>query len=239
MMKQRQGSKYYRRLDKRDKDSGDSSEGEETELFVKNKSPRREIPTVEKIVEENDTLQSLAIRYRCSIEELKRLNNIHKENEIFARRVVKVPHRPFLEALAPVHISGTCSPVNSNNPATAKLIDIDVLDSKLTEHQQEENLSEVNQIIFNSNIAHKESETSKVSSAVYTDEHVHLLGPPGIPQPDPIVSRLSCSGSDCDIPFPALIVFIICLIVAIPFILVFFAVEQHEHHLNHTTENGS
>ncbi|XP_050305340.1 lysM and putative peptidoglycan-binding domain-containing protein 3 isoform X2 [Anthonomus grandis grandis] len=223
MMKQRQGSKYYRRLDKRDKDSGDSSEGEETELFVKNKSPRREIPTVEKIVEENDTLQSLAIRYRCSIEELKRLNNIHKENEIFARRVVKVPHRPFLEALAPVHISGTCSPVNSNNPATAKLIDIDVLDSKLTEHQQEENLSEVNQIIFNSNIAHKESETS----------------PPGIPQPDPIVSRLSCSGSDCDIPFPALIVFIICLIVAIPFILVFFAVEQHEHHLNHTTENGS
>lgn len=44
------------------KDSDDS--GEDTELFVRKKY---EIPHIEKAVEEGDSLQSLAIRYHCTV----------------------------------------------------------------------------------------------------------------------------------------------------------------------------
>lgn len=50
----------------RGKDS-DSSGGEETELFIRNKSPKKELPTVERVIEDGDTLQALAIRYYCTV----------------------------------------------------------------------------------------------------------------------------------------------------------------------------
>lgn len=41
-------------------------ESEETELFIQ-RSPYKEIPTIEKYVEEGDTLQALSIRYQCPV----------------------------------------------------------------------------------------------------------------------------------------------------------------------------
>lgn len=37
------------------------------ELFVKNNPKTNSIPTIEKVVEDGDTLQSLAIRYGCAV----------------------------------------------------------------------------------------------------------------------------------------------------------------------------
>lgn len=34
---------------------------------MKPKSKRKEVPTIEKVVEDGDTLQSLAIRYGCAV----------------------------------------------------------------------------------------------------------------------------------------------------------------------------
>ncbi|CAH1966991.1 unnamed protein product [Acanthoscelides obtectus] len=136
MIKQRQKNRVYdvshsRLQDNlRGKDNASDSGGEETELFVRNKSPKKDIPTVEKLVQDGDTLQSLAIRYHCTIEELKRLNNIHKENEIFARTTIRVPHRPFAMALAGVHSSGTTSPIK-DLPSSSKIVDITSLNSRL------------------------------------------------------------------------------------------------------------
>lgn len=56
----------YKHIQSPKRDSDDSS-GEETELFVRNKSPKKEIPTKEKTIDESDTLQSLAIRYHCTV----------------------------------------------------------------------------------------------------------------------------------------------------------------------------
>ncbi|XP_066139241.1 lysM and putative peptidoglycan-binding domain-containing protein 3 [Euwallacea fornicatus] len=235
MMKQRQRYyKYYKKMDKGSKDSGGSSD-EETELFVKYKSPRHEIPTVEKEIEDGDTLQSLAIHYHCTIEELKRLNNIHKENEIFARRKIKVPHRPFSEALAVVHKSGTTSPNNnqSKEPSTSKLIDIDSLESRLGNFQE---ISEVNKIIFNSSIMNKEPENNTIYEP---EENVNLLPQSRNVQPDPIISKLSCNGSDWDISYPALIACIVLVIVALPLIYVCYIAEHPEIYLNHTHSNLS
>lgn len=51
----------YRKIDK-DSDHSD----EETELF-RLKPARKEIPSIEKSIEEGDTLQALAIRYNCTV----------------------------------------------------------------------------------------------------------------------------------------------------------------------------
>lgn len=163
---------------------------------------------------------------------MKRLNNIHKENEIFARITIKVPHRPFSEALAGVHQSGTSSPTE---PRTSKLIDIDSLESKLDDSK--ENISEVNQIIFNSNIITKETRrTIDNSRYLSTQENIYHL--PHRPTSDPI-SKLSCSGSDWDISYPALIVCIVLVIFAIPLIYVFYIAEHPELYVNRTDTNGS
>lgn len=47
----------------------ESDSEEETELlFVRrNKVPKNEIPTIDKEIDEGDTLQSLAIRYHCTV----------------------------------------------------------------------------------------------------------------------------------------------------------------------------
>lgn len=54
------------------KDSDDS--GDETELFIK--KSHQDIPTVEKIVEEGDTLQALSIRYHCPVGYLFELHEL-------------------------------------------------------------------------------------------------------------------------------------------------------------------
>nr|CAI5868131.1 unnamed protein product [Callosobruchus analis] len=161
MIKQRQKNRFYDASYKRLQnnlsgtenaiDSGD----EETELFVRKKTQKRETHAVEKLIQEGDTLQSLAIRYHCTIEDLKRLNNIHKENEIFARPTIRVPQRPFGISLAGVHSSGTTSPTDGM-PSNAKIVDITSLNNKLKDSiLKPANGENVNEIIFNSSIIQK------------------------------------------------------------------------------------
>ncbi|RZB38988.1 LysM domain containing protein [Asbolus verrucosus] len=217
MMKQRQRSKNdssYKKFGKH------SDSEEETELFVvRNKSPRKEMPTVEKVIEEGDTLQSLAIRYCCTIEDLKRLNNIHKENEIFAKRTIKVPHHPISMALASVHLSGRSSP---SNTAVIEGVNVDKLSSSLKE-------TEVNQIIFNSNITHISHDIDREESSD-DDEEINLLPQEAIEEP--ISTKINCSGVDGDISLKALIFCIVIVIFAVPLIYVFYIAEHPEqyHH---------
>ncbi|XP_063225347.1 lysM and putative peptidoglycan-binding domain-containing protein 3 [Bacillus rossius redtenbacheri] len=66
---------------------------------------------LEKQLQPGDTLQSLALQFNCSTAELKRVNRILKENEIFALRVVKIPARCYsllTERLPGVH-TAACS----------------------------------------------------------------------------------------------------------------------------------
>ncbi|KAK7116083.1 lysM and putative peptidoglycan-binding domain-containing protein 3-like [Littorina saxatilis] len=53
--------------------------GEEDEVFY------------EKEIGEGETLQSLALKYSCPVSELKRINNLIKDQDFFALRVLKVP----------------------------------------------------------------------------------------------------------------------------------------------------
>ncbi|XP_057655099.1 lysM and putative peptidoglycan-binding domain-containing protein 3 [Diorhabda carinulata] len=237
MIKLRQKNKYdtaYGLL--KDKESG-SDDGEETELFVRHKPHRVEIPTIEKIVETGDTLQALAIKYRCSVAELKRINNIHNENEIFAKIVIKVPHRPFTSALASVHVSGNSSPDLINVPSTSNLIDVDSVSLKLTESIATQKNDEVNEIIFNSQIAQKPTErlNPEETEEVDDSEKTHLLPQiaNNVIETDPVISVLNCNGVDGGISWKLLIVFIFILIVALPLIYIFYIAEHLEEYHPH------
>lgn len=104
------------------------------------------------------------------------MNNIHKDNEIFAKRIIKVPHKPFTMALAGVHVSGRNSPNSENQPPMANLIDIDSLNTKLNNNLlfvPNSPVNELNQIIFNSQINQKQWE--RVQEEGICDEEVQLL----------------------------------------------------------------
>ncbi|XP_037813578.1 lysM and putative peptidoglycan-binding domain-containing protein 3 [Lucilia sericata] len=81
-----------------------------------NNSTNRFENTIEAKVETGDTLQAIALRFHCTVADIKRLNKIDKDNEIHARKVVKIPvtvHNVLLDTLPTVHKSGN----NSPNPA--------------------------------------------------------------------------------------------------------------------------
>ncbi|XP_076657093.1 lysM and putative peptidoglycan-binding domain-containing protein 3 [Halictus rubicundus] len=91
---QREGSPHYVFLYS---DDEASEEEDNIPLQPRNKSlslPRK-VEVINVQLKPEDTLQAVALRYRCTISELKRINKIHKENEIYARRFIKVPVKPF------------------------------------------------------------------------------------------------------------------------------------------------
>ncbi|ALC42026.1 CG17985 [Drosophila busckii] len=87
------------------------------------KQPRYD-NTLEVKVQEGDTLQALALRFHCTVADIKRLNKIDRENEIHAHRILRIPvtvHNVLLGAdtLPTVHRSGNNSPrhnVESQSP---------------------------------------------------------------------------------------------------------------------------
>jgi LysM repeat protein len=61
-------------------------------------SPARKPPReqfVEAELGPTDTLQSVALKYSVPIAELKRVNNLHKDNEVFGLRRLKIPVKPM------------------------------------------------------------------------------------------------------------------------------------------------
>lgn len=168
------------------------------------------------------------------IAELKRLNNIHKENEIYARRFIKVPDRPFSAALAGVHISGSSSP-QENVDSIKEKVDIEALNKKLSSNETRE--PEVNNIIFNSNLYAKPCDHQDVINDD-VDEETNLLTQQRTMPADPVVTKLSCSGADGDIPWIALIICVVIVVFAIPIIYVVYIAEHFdEFHHNHTVSS--
>ncbi|XP_063991026.1 lysM and putative peptidoglycan-binding domain-containing protein 3 isoform X2 [Diachasmimorpha longicaudata] len=111
---QRDGSPHYVLL------YSDDESGDEEEILLqprnKSNSTPRKVEVIVVTLKPEDTLQALALRYRCTISELKRINNIHKENEIFAHRVIKVPVPPF--SIFTENNETTDNLINLNPPET-------------------------------------------------------------------------------------------------------------------------
>lgn len=167
---------------------------------------------------------------------MKRLNNIHKENEIYARRSIKVPSKPFCAALAGIHSNGNNSPEKSED--TDNIVTKEVLTKKLSSTLL--NLpstsieTDFNKVIFNSNIISKPCDNIDNTLDETHDEEVRLL-PQEFIIPEPTVSKYSCSGADADISWITLIVCIVVVIFVVPLIYILYIAEHPEafHHEPH------
>uniref|UniRef100_A0A182IL04 Uncharacterized protein n=1 Tax=Anopheles atroparvus TaxID=41427 RepID=A0A182IL04_ANOAO len=206
-----------------------------------------------------DTLQAIALRFNCSIPQLKKLNKIDKENEIYARNVIRVPvtpHSILLETLPRVHSSGNSSPKNiTTHPTVGGYVPEDTkakLDEKLilaavSNASIQPSSGAVTQFPRKSSGKHRDP--TERSDAIRLDaledgDDDHLSSQPllisgeyddSLPQPRQLrlpANDFSCNGSDCDISWICLLVFILALCFAIPLIYVVYVAEHIDkyHH---------
>ncbi|PSN41712.1 hypothetical protein C0J52_07768 [Blattella germanica] len=104
----------------------DNSEDEENHPMKEYKQE----PFLEKELQPGDTLQTLSLQFNCPIAELKRINNIHRDNEIFARRTIKVPMKVFTNKLVDVHTTSFNKTVERNEPSTSSTACPDTISKK-------------------------------------------------------------------------------------------------------------
>ncbi|XP_052860807.1 lysM and putative peptidoglycan-binding domain-containing protein 3 [Anopheles cruzii] len=197
----------------------------------------------------SDTLQAIALRFNCSIAVLKKLNKIDKDNEIFARNVIRIPvtpHSILLETLPKVHTSGNSSPRNltSSSEQHHNSTSCDTtLDEKLI-------VAAVSSASYETNITVGSPKSSEENREIdredecygcdFDDSHSRqplLIDDENLPQPRALrlpANDFSCNGSDCDISWICLLVFILALCFAIPLIYVVYIAEHREkfHHGN-------
>ncbi|XP_059614435.1 uncharacterized protein LOC132260385 [Phlebotomus argentipes] len=207
------------------------------------------VATLEAQVLENDTLQAIALRFNCPLSELKRLNKIERDNEIFARSVLRIPvtaHTVLLETLPGVHKSGTSSPTKAKLPL--KGVTLNDLDERLmiaSVSSSDCPPASINDVILSTKItgtSEYRDEEELVSNPLSIDERdmaqplLSGVVDDTVPQPRIIPVRhrvdMSCNGADCDISWVCLFVCILILCFLIPIIYIFFKTEhQNEHHL--------
>lgn len=96
------------------------------------------------------------------------------------------------------------------------------------------NENDFNNIIFNSSISPKICDNDVTEDA--SDEETNLIATAASETvKEPVVTRISCSGADGDIPWIALIICIVILIFAVPLIYVLYIYEHPWlYHHNHT-----
>ncbi|XP_053675571.1 uncharacterized protein LOC128725825 [Anopheles nili] len=245
----------------------DPSTGDDYDLPLTQHRPAPIERWLEAQILPGDTLQAIALRFNCSISQLKKLNKIDKDNEIYARNVIRVPltpHSVLLETLPRVHTSGNSSPKNiTNQPPSVSHVPAEgnaTLDEKLI-------LAAVSNASIqpSSNAAtklHKKSsgkhrDIAGQSSEIVLDE-LHeddydgdtLSSQPlllsgeyddSLPQPRALrlpANDFSCNGSDCDISWICLLVFILALCFAIPLIYVVY-VAEHIDKYHHDSFNAN
>ncbi|XP_016958097.1 lysM and putative peptidoglycan-binding domain-containing protein 3 [Drosophila biarmipes] len=217
--------------------------------------------TLEVKVQEGDTLQALALRFHSSVADIKRLNKIDRENEIHAHRVIRIPvtvHNVLLgngglEALPAIHRSGNNSPRHNldREPAPERnpLEDArQMLDERLLvaavnasgalDPDQPSTSRAANQFYEGAqgapndeaNMEQPFEENAALLNHMLVDRHAPLVRP----IPGPSLSAIDWSGSDCDLSWICLLIFILALCVVIPLVYVIYLAE-HPHH-NHSAQ---
>lgn len=173
---------------------------------------------------------SISIRFNCSVQEIKRLNKIDRDNEIHAFRVVKVPltaQNVLLDTLPQVHKSGQNSPKHKE-----KVIGSTSVESK---EKLEEKLLVAS--VSSAVIAKSEDAADRPSNkASFEDpllDNSQFRGYPrtfGAPRND----YLSFNGSDCELNWVVLLICILAVCVIVPLIYVFLVYEHPEFHPEHS-----
>ncbi|XP_071868706.1 lysM and putative peptidoglycan-binding domain-containing protein 3 [Bombus fervidus] len=229
---QRDGSPHYVFLYSDDENSGDE---ENIPLQQRNKptSLPRKVEVINVPLKSEDTLQALALRYRCTISELKRINKIHKENEIHARRFIKVPIQPFslLTETLEQHQSGQADrskvSISSSGEETENVVTkgplLNVIKNPVVIELPK---AEINTIILNSVCEPLSSFNSGNSLEISNSECDQLLtSAESNTKSSHLTETFRCSGDDCGLSWTQLLGFSLLLGFAGPIIYILYIAE--------------
>jgi hypothetical protein len=216
----------------RKNDDDDDFLGDQESIPLQTDSQRQHRIRNEQILEaevlENDTLASIAIRFDCSINDVKRLNKIHQDNEIYAFKVLKVPltvHNILLDTLPKVHKSGSNSPraATSSSTSTHAISSKDKLEEKLL-------VASVSSAVISkseSAVSHEVAEeTVSINEPLLGKLQFRALRPPRN-------DFMTFNGSDCELNWICLLVAILLVCFIVPLIYVYL-VYEHPEKFNHT-----
>ncbi|EZA61958.1 hypothetical protein DMN91_003739 [Ooceraea biroi] len=221
----REGSPYYVFLHSDDESSTD--EDNIPLQAIKRSTSGRKIQVINIQVKPEDTLQALALRYRCTISELKRINKIDKENEIYAKPYIKIPVQPFsilTETLPESYQGNAAIAVQCQDESLVKeeeqLIDLGGTSTEISN-------KEINTIILNSVCEPLSSYNSANLPELCHTEHDRLLSDTEHME---IVEScetdiFKCSGDNWGLSWMQLLVFSLLLGFAGPIIYIYYIAE--------------
>ncbi|XP_015514060.1 lysM and putative peptidoglycan-binding domain-containing protein 3 isoform X1 [Neodiprion lecontei] len=236
---QREGSPNYVLLYSDGENSGD----EETialRTVSKQKSPPRKVEVMKIQLQPEDTLQALSLRYGCTISELKRINKIHKENEIFAHRTIKVPVVAF--SLLTETLNQTEN-TDNNDGKIGDLITIEDTPANSSREEQIINLialptpvpplkSNFDYTTLNTICETPANQCENTLDVLEDGENDQLLAAEESSPEQHSVYKLSCSGADWGLSWPQLVGCSLLLGLAGPLIIyfLFLAETSSKHH---------
>ncbi|XP_011876188.1 PREDICTED: lysM and putative peptidoglycan-binding domain-containing protein 4 isoform X1 [Vollenhovia emeryi] len=207
---------------------------------IKRPASLRKIQVINVQVKAEDTLQALALRYRCTISELKRINKIDKENEIYAKPYIKVPVQPF-------SILTEASPESHGDNATSEqrqgeapaVVEEQLIDLGASSTSTESSNAEINAIILNSVCEPLSTYNSANIPETPHSEHDALLD--GTENAEAAEScetdMFKCSGDNWGLSWTQLLVFSLLLSFAGPIIYILYIAEYSIKADNITVSN--
>ncbi|XP_014361933.2 lysM and putative peptidoglycan-binding domain-containing protein 3 isoform X1 [Papilio machaon] len=207
---------------------------------------------IEAQVQEGDTLQAIALRFYCSISELKRINHIHKDNEIFAKRTIKVPVTPYSVLTELIPAGEESQPVpstskqllpNLNLPNILQHTSVNGLTSEIlkdvpkTDSKENDCAIDCNAVILNSTltpsvIPYMDSEQN---DAISEDTQLLPNNKPKISVEAVVVKELTSHGADFGLKWFHLVGCMLILGVVIPLVYVMFYLDKHTDTSLHPT----
>lgn len=226
----RESSPHYVFLHSDDESSADE-DNISLQTIKRSPSSRRKIQVINVQIKPEDTLQALALRYRCTISELKRINKIDKENEIYAKPYIKVPVQPFsiLTEASPENNQGDNAVVTSEQcqkEAPARLEE-QLIDLAATSTSTDSSNTEINTIILNSVCEPLSSYNSANTPEISQTEHDALLGDNENTEAAASceTDMFKCSGDNWGLSWTQLLVFSLLLSFAGPIIYILYIAE--------------
>lgn len=198
---------------------------------------------IEAQVQEGDTLQAIALRFHCSISELKRINQIHKDNEIFAKRTIKVPVTPYSVLTEMIPAPQPPEPVPSTSSLASTSLSMqhasyNPVNNKVTRLQNNnQNPVELkdfaidcNTVVMNSSLAPSVVPYTDTEQNEAISEDTSLLpGTAKLPVEAVVVKELTSHGADFGLKWYHLVGFLLILCVLTPIWYVLFKLDKHEH----------
>ncbi|XP_011686728.1 PREDICTED: lysM and putative peptidoglycan-binding domain-containing protein 3 isoform X1 [Wasmannia auropunctata] len=217
-----------------DDESGADEDNISLQTVKRPASLGRKIQVINVQIRPEDTLQALALRYRCTISELKRINKIDKENEIYAKPYIKVPVQPFsILTETPPESQGdnaiaTATSVQCQGEAPARTEE-QLIDLGATSTSTESSNTEINTIILNSvceplssyNSSADSPEISHTEHDVLLEGNAENAGTAEFCEPD----MFKCSGDNWGLSWTQLLVFSLLLSFAGPIIYILYITE--------------